>query len=226
MMADSAPDEVVNNPDHPLYFHYITPVIFVADSGADCIRRIHTVMMEAALALIDVCSPPQANDDGSPPNDFPMHNALAYGVTKERNGLMDVLLQIKQQLGLSLAVRCDGWRDEGLLIRRCVCLLNARNCFIIVHRFFPLVALHVLPPFSFLACRCCFAVRLLLSVSSLAAVLRAVVMPPKSANGSNDKKNLLSKGSSHNLRVASCMLPCSSFFACSRAYVFSGRIDG
>ena len=27
-----------------------------------------------------------------------MHNALGYGVTKERNGLMDVLLSIKPQL--------------------------------------------------------------------------------------------------------------------------------
>ena len=27
-----------------------------------------------------------------------MHNALSYGVTKERNGLMDVLLNIKPQL--------------------------------------------------------------------------------------------------------------------------------
>ena len=46
MMADSAPDEVLNDPNHPLYYHYITPVVFVADSGAHCIRKIHSTMME------------------------------------------------------------------------------------------------------------------------------------------------------------------------------------
>ena len=65
MMADSAPDEVVNAPNHPLYYHNITPVVFVADSGAHCIRKIHTLMLEAAMALIDVCTPSATADDGN-----------------------------------------------------------------------------------------------------------------------------------------------------------------
>lgn len=93
--AETAPDEVRNDPTHPLYYSYITPVVFVADSGSHCIRKIHSVLMEPAKALIDVCTPsPNANAE----EDFPMHNALAYGILNQRNGLMSVLLQMKPQL--------------------------------------------------------------------------------------------------------------------------------
>ena len=42
-----------------------------------------------------MCTP---SADAEAGNDFPMHNALSYGVVKERNGLMDVLLNIKPEL--------------------------------------------------------------------------------------------------------------------------------
>ena len=91
-MAATTPDAVANDPNHPLYYSYITPVAFVADADAHCIRRIHTIMLEPANALIDVCN----NDDTE--NDFPLHHALVFPDCARRAELVRVLLKLRPQL--------------------------------------------------------------------------------------------------------------------------------
>jgi len=91
-LSPSAPADVQGNPEHPLYESYLTPTVFVADAGAHCIIRVHTIMLEPVYALFD-CINNEPEDA-----DLSMHHALAYPELHRRDGLMQVLLQLKPHL--------------------------------------------------------------------------------------------------------------------------------
>lgn len=55
MMADSAPDEVLNDPNHPLYYHYITPVRLICATAE---AALHT----AARCFLCVASHSSCDD--------------------------------------------------------------------------------------------------------------------------------------------------------------------